>query len=119
MYTSIAPSKKIIEKGMEIRLAWHTSPIFPTKIAYTIKIRASHWRTFSTRDESVDDDLCPVEEVSELCLPDGQVARTLYAETILKPQHRLFAQGTVGNLKWCNYNSIRARHKRLSSVESI
>ena len=72
--------------------------------AYTINIRASYWRTFSTRDESVDDDLRPVEEVSELCLPDGQVARTLNAETILKPQHRLFTQGTVGNLKWCKYN---------------
>ena len=55
--------------------------------------------TFSTRDESVDDDLCTVEEVSKLGLPDGQVARTLHAEAILKAKNCLFTQGTVGNLK--------------------
>ena len=57
--------------------------------------------TFSTGDEGIDDDLCTIEEVSKLSLPDGQVARALNTEPILKAKHSLFTQGTVGNLKWC------------------
>ena len=103
--TSITPLKKTIEKGLGIRLVWHISSIFYAEIlpvAHTIKMQQGYIHvlcTFSTRDESVDDDLCTIEEVSKLGLPDGQVVRTLHAETILKTKHRLFTQGTVSNLK--------------------
>ena len=75
--------------------------------------------TFSTRDEGVDDDLCTIEEVSKLSLPDSQVTRTLNTETILKPKHCLFTQRTVGHLELLEQVHVDSENYNSSGLDCI
>ena len=94
MYTR---DKARIGQGKRLILHMHRASILHMKFFVTCRLLARF--TFPTGDESINDDLSTIEEVSKLSLPYGQVVRTLNAEAILKTKHCLFTQGTVGNLK--------------------
>lgn len=49
--------------------------------------------------KSYKHDLSTIEEISKLRLPDDEVLRVVHGEAVLEPQHRLFAERTVGHLK--------------------
>ena len=63
--------------------------------------------TFSASDESINDNLCTVEEVTKLCLPDRQNAWILNANAILKAKNCLLRQWTVGNLQKVYTSQLR------------
>ena len=65
---------------------------------------------FTSGEERVEDDLGPVEEVSELGLPDGQQARLGDAHTVLEAQHRLLRQGAVTHLHTHRQGAVTHLH---------
>ena len=57
-------------------------------------------------------DLCPIEEVSELCLPDDQVLGVLHGHPVLEGEDCLFGEDAVGNLQAAFIASLRrCRHQ--------
>lgn len=52
----------------------------------------------TSRDEGIENDLCPVEEVSKLSLPDGQELRLGDTHTVLKSENGLLRQRAVAHL---------------------
>ena len=67
--------------------------------AMFLQATAQSGRTFPRGDAGINHDLCSIKEISELCLPQHQIARALHAEAVLEPQHRFLTQRTVGNLR--------------------
>ena len=55
-------------------------------------------RTFSTRDERVNDNLRSIKEVSKLCFPDNEVIWVFNTHAIFKAKAGFFRQRTVDNL---------------------
>ncbi len=55
--------------------------------------------TLSTGDVGVNHCLSCVEEVSELSLPDDECVGVVDADSVLKAQHPLLRQHTVGHLE--------------------
>ena len=55
-------------------------------------------RTFSTRDERVNDNLRSIKEVSKLCFPDDKVIWVFNTHAIFKTKAGFFRQRTVDNL---------------------
>lgn len=64
------------------------------------------------RDEGIKDDLRPVEEVSELSLPDGQQPGLADAHPVLKAQNGLLRQRAVAHLHRRWRSSARDRRER-------
>lgn len=53
---------------------------------------------FTSRDEGIENDLCPVEEIAKLGLPDGQEVWLSDAHAVLKTQNSLLGQRAVAHL---------------------
>ena len=54
--------------------------------------------TFPVADVIVDDDLCAIEEITELCFPDDQILRMMNTEAVVKAQNCFFRENTVADL---------------------
>ena len=79
-------------------------------------------------DEVVENDLGPVEEVSELCFPNDQIVRVAQRVAVLEAQHALLAQMRVADHHMCLFldalqRTVLARvllihHHRVPMAES-
>ena len=52
-------------------------------------------------------DLCPIEEVSKLRLPDDQVLGVLHGHPVLEGEDCLLGEDAVGNLQVASIASLR------------
>ena len=57
-------------------------------------------------ERTYKNDLCPVEEVSELRFPDDQILGVLHRHSVLEGEDSLLGENAVGNLQAASITSL-------------